>query len=62
MDTTEGRRTHWQLIAPGAVLLLLGLRMGDPTPTGVLIALVVIGGGLLLTGLIRSFGMRDSGT
>ena len=55
---TDSRHIYWQLIAPGAVMLILGARMTDPTPTGFRVFLVAVGGVLLLVGLVRSFGMK----
>lgn len=58
---TDSRHIYWQLIAPGAVLLLLGLRLaGDdgPAPQASIIGMVAVGGVLLLVGLVRSFGMK----
>ena len=62
-DTQAG--IAWKLIAPGAVLLLLGLinagRIDDPstfTPTWAVALFIAVGGGLLLLGLVQTFRNR----
>ncbi|MDO5534113.1 MAG: hypothetical protein Q4F65_05630 [Propionibacteriaceae bacterium] len=70
MDNGVSGRTNgieWRLIAPGAVLLLLGLinagRMDDPgafMPRWVVLGAVAIGGALLLLGVIRTVRARNT--